>query len=79
MEFGNILLIIGRKNQVDRYYDMLLDIYQDIADNPELGKNYEGIKSELFGLKANRHVIFYRKLTLKNLITLINVNMSIKC
>jgi len=49
------------EDQADRYYDMLLDICQDIADNPELGKNYDGIKSELFGLKANRHVIFYRK------------------
>lgn len=39
---------------------MLLTICQDIADNPELGKNYDGIKSELFGLKANRHIIFYR-------------------
>ncbi|MRX64764.1 type II toxin-antitoxin system RelE/ParE family toxin, partial [Maribacter luteus] len=49
------------ENQADRYYDMLLDICQDIADNLELGKNYDGIKSDLFGLKANRHVIFYRK------------------
>ncbi|MRX65612.1 type II toxin-antitoxin system RelE/ParE family toxin, partial [Maribacter luteus] len=49
------------ENQADRYYDMLLDICQDIADNTELGKNYDGIKSDLFGLKANRHVIFYRK------------------
>lgn len=49
------------ENQADRYYDMLLDICQDIADNPELGKNYDGIKSELLGLKANRHLIFYRK------------------
>ena len=49
------------ENQADRYYDMLLGIFQDIADNPELGKNYDGIKSDLFGLKANRHVIFYRK------------------
>ncbi len=49
------------ENQADRYYDMLLDICQDIADNPELGKNYNGIKSDLFGLKANRNVIFYRK------------------
>jgi toxin ParE1/3/4 len=49
------------ENQADRYYDMLLDICQDIADNPELGKIYDGIKSDLFGLKANRHVIFYRK------------------
>tara|TARA_Y100001947_G_C10230613_1_gene257354 strand:- start:9 stop:308 length:300 start_codon:yes stop_codon:yes gene_type:complete len=49
------------ENQADRYYDMLLGIFQDIADNPELGKNYDGIKSDLFGLKANQHVIFYRK------------------
>ena len=49
------------ENQADRYYDMLLDICQDIANNPELGKNYNGIKSELFGLKAIRHIIFYRK------------------
>ena len=49
------------ENQADRYYDMLLDLCQDIADNPELGKNYNGIKSELFGLKVNRHIIFYRK------------------
>ena len=49
------------ENQADRYYDMLLGLCQDIADNPELGKNYDGIKSDLFGLKANQHVIFYRK------------------
>lgn len=49
------------ENQADRYYNMLLDICQDIANNPEIGKNYDGIKPELFGLKANRHVIFYRK------------------
>ncbi len=49
------------ENQADKYYEMLLDFFQDIADNPELGKNYDGIKSDLFGIKANRHVIFYRK------------------
>ena len=49
------------ENQADRYYDMLLGICQDIADNPELGKNYDGIKSDVFVLKANRHIIFYRK------------------
>ena len=25
------------ENQADKYYDMLLEICQDIADNPELG------------------------------------------
>lgn len=49
------------ESQADKYYFMLLNVCQEIADNPELGKNYEGIKSDLFGIKANRHVIFYRK------------------
>jgi len=53
------------ENQADRYYDMLLDVCQDIANNPELGKKYDGIKPELFGLKANRHIIFYRKSEVK--------------
>lgn len=47
--------------QANRYYEMLLNSFQDIADNPDLGKNYVGITLDLFGLKANRHIIFYRK------------------
>ncbi len=50
------------EKQADRYYNMLLDICQEIADNPELGRNYDEIKPELFGVKANRHIIFYRNL-----------------
>jgi len=49
------------EKQADKYYEMLLSNCQDIADNPSLGKCYEGIASDLFGLKANRHIIFYRK------------------
>lgn len=50
------------EKRADRYYNMLPDNCHDIANNPELGKNYQGIASELFGLKVNRHIIFYRKL-----------------
>ena len=48
------------EKQADKYYDVLLDSCRDIANNPNLGKNYEGIKNELFGFKVNKHVIFYR-------------------
>ncbi len=47
--------------QADKYYDLLLNSCLDIANNPELGKNYAGITTKLFGLKVNRHIIFYRK------------------
>ncbi|NBC84499.1 MAG: type II toxin-antitoxin system RelE/ParE family toxin [Bacteroidetes bacterium] len=50
------------EGQADKYYKILLDNCQDIANNPDIGKNYEGIASELFGQKVNRHIIFYRKL-----------------
>ena len=49
------------EEQADKYYNLLLANCQNIADDPALGKNYEGIKSDLFGLKINQHIIFYRK------------------
>ena len=49
------------EQQADKYYNLLLDSFQDIANNPELGKNYDGIINDLVGLKTNRHIIFYRK------------------
>lgn len=49
------------EEQADRYYNLLVNSFQEIADNPDLGKNYQGIKKELFGLKTNGHIIFYRK------------------
>jgi toxin ParE1/3/4 len=50
------------EKQADKYYKMLLENCKHIADDPNLGRNYDGIRVELFGLKANRHIIFYRKL-----------------
>lgn len=49
------------ERQADKYYEMLLENCQYIGENPGLGKNYDGIRDDLYGLKANRHIIFYRK------------------
>ncbi len=49
------------EQQADRYYNLLLESCQDIANKPELGKNYDGITNDLYGLKTSRHIIFYRK------------------
>ena len=48
--------------QADKYYDGLISNCQEIAENPDLGKNYREISKQLFGIKANRHIIFYRTL-----------------
>lgn len=48
------------EKQADKYYRLLTNTFEEIADNPELGKNYEGIILTLFGLRVTRHIIFYR-------------------
>lgn len=55
------------EQQADKYYKFLLSCCQGIAQNPDLGKNYSGVKEELFGLKAHRHIIFYLILTDKSI------------
>ncbi|WP_179320919.1 type II toxin-antitoxin system RelE/ParE family toxin [Winogradskyella helgolandensis] len=53
---------VWSEKQADKYYDGLISDCQEIAENPHLGKNYEGISKQLLGIKVNRHIIFYRNL-----------------
>lgn len=51
------------EEQADRYYKMLLKSCSNIANNPKSRNNYGKIAKELFGFRANRHIIFYRVIT----------------
>ena len=53
---------VWSEKQADNYYKSLISNCQEIAENPDLGKNYGGITENLLGLKSNRHIIFYRTL-----------------
>ena len=53
---------VWSEDQADKYYEILISTCQDIADNPVLGKIYEGVTESLLGMKTNRHIIFYRTL-----------------
>jgi len=53
---------VWSEQQADKYYDGLISNCQEIAENPDFGKNYDGISKQLLGVKANRHIIFYRTL-----------------
>lgn len=53
---------VWSEKQADKYYVELISDCVEIAENPNLGKNYEGISNQLLGLKLNRHIIFYRTL-----------------
>ncbi|HZK95362.1 MAG TPA: type II toxin-antitoxin system RelE/ParE family toxin [Prolixibacteraceae bacterium] len=50
------------ENQADKYYHMLLENCNEVANNPESGKNYSAVTENLLGLKAGSHIIFYRKI-----------------
>lgn len=50
------------ESQADRYYQMLVDNFNEIANNPDLGKNYSGVIDNILGFKVGRHIIFYRKI-----------------
>ena len=41
---------------------MLLQNCNEIACNPESGKNYSAVTENLLGFKAGSHIIFYRKM-----------------
>lgn len=55
------------EKQADKYYGLLLDCFQEIAENPDLGKKYEGIISSLYGIHTNRHIVFYRIISSENI------------
>ena len=46
--------------QADKDYESIISFCQEIANNPDLGKNYNGITQNLLGMKTSRHIIFYR-------------------
>ena len=50
------------EDQADQYYNMLLDSCREIADGKLKGKQYMGIYSGLLGMKAGKHIIFYRQM-----------------
>ncbi len=56
----NYTFEVWSERQADKYYESLISNCQEIADNQNLGKNYDGITQKLLGIKANRHIIFYR-------------------
>lgn len=58
---GNILLKNGQSNKRTDILILLLSRCQEIANNPELGKTYDGITNDLLGLRTEKHIIFYRK------------------
>ena len=50
------------EHQTDIYYQLLIESFKEIANNPSIGKNYGGIVGSLRGFKVGRHIIFFREM-----------------
>ena len=50
------------ESQADKYYQMLIDNFNEVASNPDLGNNYSEVTENLLGFRAGRHIIFYRRI-----------------
>lgn len=68
------------ETQADKYYQMLIDNFNEIALNPDLGKKYSIITEDLLGFRAGRHIIFYRRMEKNNIeiIRIIHEIMDLK-
>lgn len=58
----NYTLHAWSEEQAEKYYHLLLDTCERIAENPNIGKSYENITTGLLGFRMNKHIIFYRVL-----------------
>lgn len=47
--------------QAEKYYQMIIDNCKETGNSSEAGKNYSEIAINIKGYKAGRHIIFYRK------------------
>ena len=49
------------EKQADKYYELLIYAFDQLADKPDLGKKYSDISPKLFGLNIGKHIIFYQE------------------
>jgi len=68
------------ESQADKYYLLLLNSCQEIAENPSLGKKYDNVTEKLLGFKSNQHIIFYQIISNKEveIIRILHIRMDLK-
>lgn len=60
-QIWNYSFEVWSESQADKYYYMLIDAFQELADKKIEGKNYYEINKDILGFKTGQHIIFYRK------------------
>jgi len=61
------------REQADRYYDLLLDEVEYVANNPHAGKDYGHVREGYSRTRVKSHYIFYRKNSGEDVIEIIRI------
>ncbi len=48
--------------QADKYYNLLIETFQEIARSPDIGKKYDDIENGIVGFRVGKHIIFYQEI-----------------
>lgn len=59
--------------QADRYYNLILDEIEYLAENPGIGKDYSRLREGYLCSKVKSHFIFYKSNKKENLVEIIRV------
>lgn len=68
------------ENQADKYYATIKMTCNGIRENPDIGKEYDGINKNLLGLKSGMHIIFYQQISIDRIeiIRILHERMDLK-
>ncbi len=66
------------KKQADRYYDLIVEEIEFIADNYLVGKSAEQTRKNYRVTKIKSHLIFYRKIENGEIVRILHQRMDIK-
>ncbi|QPH39645.1 type II toxin-antitoxin system RelE/ParE family toxin [Pedobacter endophyticus] len=59
--------------QADKYYNLLLDEIEYLAENPEAGKKYDHVRKGYLRSNIQSHIIFYKINQEENAIEIIRI------
>jgi toxin ParE1/3/4 len=54
---------IWSEQQAEKYYNLLINSFTRILENPLIGIKYEEVLLGLFGYKVKKHIVFYQVLS----------------
>lgn len=68
------------ENQADKYYELLIETCQEIANTPKIGKPYDDIERSLLGFRVGKHIIFYQEIKPKEILVvrILHARMDLK-